>query len=43
MRRGLFNEGMGVVVFIVLLELAGGGQNISAGEIGPIFLPAARS
>ena len=35
--ESLFNDGIGVVVFVVLLELVTGGQEPSAGHIGLLF------
>jgi len=39
--ESLFNDGIGVVVFIVLSEIAVGGQHVSAAHIGELFLTEA--
>ncbi|HEC18614.1 MAG TPA: sodium:proton antiporter [Gammaproteobacteria bacterium] len=39
--ESLFNDGMAVVVFIVLLGIAAGGQDVSAGHIALLFLKEA--
>ncbi|MEP6670900.1 MAG: sodium:proton antiporter [Chthoniobacter sp.] len=39
--ESLFNDGIGVVAFIVLSEIAVAGQNASAGHIGLLFLEEA--
>jgi CPA1 family monovalent cation:H+ antiporter len=39
--ESLFNDGVGVVLFIAILELATGGQGIGAGEILLLFLKEA--
>ncbi|MEJ2691661.1 MAG: sodium:proton antiporter [Candidatus Thiodiazotropha sp.] len=36
--ESLFNDGVGVVVFLVLLGIATGGEAVSAGHIGLLFL-----
>ena len=39
--ESLFNDGVGVVVFLALLELATGSVNVSAGSIGLLFIQEA--
>lgn len=39
--ESLFNDGIGVVVFMIILELALGGGDVTAGKVGLLFLEEA--